>query len=460
MDFPSFQVPDVGHGMTIGTNAVIHVIVSHGVAIGLFFFIWVTELIGYLRRDPVWDRYARFAIVPTAVVITSLGAITGVGIWFTIGTLAPRAASSMLRNFFWPWWLESWDFLLEEIILLCYYLLWEKLSTPRGKLIHLSLGFSYVAAAFVSTLLITGIIGFQLTPDSWLWDQSRWIAWNNPSLWPQTFLRFFGGLTLGSVLAPGLLFFWRKEPDQEKLALFRRRSLRLYGVATIVFFAATLVSWLWYFSRIEPTFRINFRFAILTSHLSQVPHWFWIFLGVSAGLVLLLAVINVVGWRLGAKVVVIPALLGAIALTAGFERMREFMRGPYVMASWLYASEWTAMETARFEDQGLLPQLYWLHASSPNPSARQASHALFGNSCTTCHTAGGLNAIRDRVAGRPPDGIAAIINHTNEMVPWMPPFAGNRDESELMAQYFYDLAHTPSPATPAYYAQPAPEERP
>lgn len=459
MDFPQFQVPSMGHGMTIGSNAVLHVLVSHGIAMGVFFFIWLTELIGYFRRDELWDRYAHWAIVPTAVTITSLGAITGVGIWFTIGTLAPRAASSMLRNFFWPWWVESWDFLLEEIILLCYYLLWEKLRTGRGKLFHLSLGLDYLLGAWISTLLISGIIGFQLTPGTWLWDQSRWIAWDNPSLWPQTFLRFFGGLMLGGVFSTGLLFFWKKEPDPARLAEFGRRSLRLYGLGIVLFGAATIGCWLWYFYSIEPTFRINYLFAILTSHISQTTYWFWVMLGVSAGIVAILALVNLAGWRFGAKLLVVPAILGAIALTAGFERIREFIRGPYVMASWLYASEWTATETARFEDRGMLPRMYWLNISSPEPTVHQSAQALFGHNCMTCHTVEGLNSIRDRVAGRSPDGIAAIINHTREMVPWMPPFAGTRRESELMAAYFYDLARAPAADRLNHYPTHPPEER-
>ena len=36
MQFPVYQVPYAGNGMVIGINAIIHVLVSHGVAIGAF----------------------------------------------------------------------------------------------------------------------------------------------------------------------------------------------------------------------------------------------------------------------------------------------------------------------------------------------------------------------------------------------------------------------------------------
>jgi mono/diheme cytochrome c family protein len=454
MDFPQFQFPGVGHGMTIGSNAVTHVIFSHGVAMGVFFLILLTEIIGYLRRDETWDRYAHFAIVPVTLIITTFGALTGVGIWITIGTLAPRAASSMLRVFFWPWWLESIDFLLEEIILVCYYLLWAKMSAShRGKIAHIGLGVAYLGAAWLSTLLITGIIGFQLTPDGWLWNQSRWIAWDNPSLWPQTWLRFCGGLALGGVLMTGLLFFWRKEPDKDKLARFRTASLRIYGADTLVFAAVVFGCWMWYFHSIDPTFRINYLFAVLTSHISQYPVFFWVFLCVAVGLVVILAIVNLVGWRAGAKVLVIPGIIGAIALTAGFERIREFIRGPYVMASWLYASEWTAKESALQKDEGMLPRAWWFNAAYTGKDPRQAAQTLYSHNCNTCHTMGGLNDIARRVRGRSPDGIAAIVNHTSRMVPWMPPFAGNTRERRIMSAYFYELSQRKEIPNPAQFPQ-------
>lgn len=104
------------------------------------------------------------------------------------------------------------------------------------------------------------------------------------------------------------------------------------------------------------------------------------------------------------------------------------------MAGYMYASELTARKSAMLRDQGMLPQMWWYNAAYQGKDSRQAAQALFSHNCNTCHTIGGLNDIRDRVRGRPPDEIAAIINHTGRMVPWMPPFSGNSRERELMAK--------------------------
>jgi len=42
-----------------------------------------------------------------------VGAVTGVGIWFTIGLIAPEATSNLIHTFVWVWAIE-WVFFLVE----------------------------------------------------------------------------------------------------------------------------------------------------------------------------------------------------------------------------------------------------------------------------------------------------------------------------------------------------------
>ena len=77
------------------------------------------ELLDYVRR------HSRFFILLTLV----FGAITGVGIWFTIGLVHPSATSSLIQLFVWFWAIE-WVFFATEIAAaLVYYYGWDRL--PR-----------------------------------------------------------------------------------------------------------------------------------------------------------------------------------------------------------------------------------------------------------------------------------------------------------------------------------------
>lgn len=183
MDFLLFQVPYLGNGMVIGVNAIVHVIISHGVAIGLMAMIFMAEYIGIRKNSETWENFAKELLKPAVIIITGVGAVTGVGIWFTTSALAPRGIGSMLRVFFWPWFIEWIVFTLEVIAILIYYFHWEKWTDDRKKY-RWYLGLGYFLLASVSAFLITGIMGFMLTSDGWPWDKSFWSAFFNPSFVP------------------------------------------------------------------------------------------------------------------------------------------------------------------------------------------------------------------------------------------------------------------------------------
>ena len=136
---------------------------------------------------------------PAVVVITSVGAVTGVGIWFVTGILAPEGIGSLIHLFFWPWFIEWGAFTSEVILLLFYYYLWDRLAEKHpGRLT--ALGWGYVTMAVISAILISGILGFMLTPAGWPWGQTFDQAYYNPTFAPQVFLRLAGGLAIGSLL--------------------------------------------------------------------------------------------------------------------------------------------------------------------------------------------------------------------------------------------------------------------
>src|SRR5665811_537960 len=175
MEFPLFQVPYLGNGMTIALNAVLHVIISHGLAIGAVAIVALGEYLGVRKASSDWEGFSRDLLKVLIIIITGVGAVTGAGIWFTISALSPRATGSLLRVFFWPWFIEWLVFTAEVVVILTYYFTWDRWTAERKKQ-HVYLGFSYVFFATLSGFFITGILGFMLTSDGWPWDKSFWSA--------------------------------------------------------------------------------------------------------------------------------------------------------------------------------------------------------------------------------------------------------------------------------------------
>lgn len=440
MTFPILHIPGLGDGMTIALDAVLHVCISHGLAIGLVTMIVLFQTLTTLGKGAFWGRIARTLLGPTVVVTTSVGAVTGVGIWFITGALAPEGIGSLIHLFFWPWFIEWGAFTAEVVLLLLYYYSWDRLAETRPGLLT-ALGWGYVAMAVISAILISGILGFMLTPDGWPWGQGFAQAYFNPTFLPQCLLRVSAGLALGALLTVAWTA-WRFDGPAEE----RNRALRLAGMvfcgATLAATAAGFV----YFSRVPLTYLTHWRFAVATSALSQRPGLLPLANGL-AGLCLLAVALAAIFQRPRlCRVLCIPTIVLSLGLVAEFERIREFVRGPYLLPGAMFANQIPMAENLAVaaKQQAFLPRLRWLNDAGGQPPETVAAKALFAANCGVCHTESGLNGISQRLAGRSLDGINAIAGLTQDLAPFMTPFTGSERERLLLAGYLYTLANKDS----------------
>ncbi len=433
MEFPIYQFPYLGNGMAIGLDAVLHVILSHGFAIGSFSFVLMAEFWAWRKGLPAWEEFAHRLIKFLAIVITAVGAITGVGIWFFISVLEPRGTASLLRVFFWAWFIEWIAFTSEVISLLIYYFTWDR-WTGKRRPIHMLVGLTHTGMAIFSAVLITGILGFMMTPDGWPWNRTFWAAFFNPTYFPMLILRLGSAFALGSVITAIFLLFTHSE------AGFRRDFLSLLGKVGLVGMAVAALGGLWYWSMVPSAFKTYAPYAILTSRLSQQPAVIWIANGIFALSLLALLLLALAKAGRVVKWLAVPVLIACIVMVVEFERTREFVRGPYIMPGYMYANQVLLTEAPYYTQAGLLPNSYWYLSTTRASSLTDQGAYLFGQNCSVCHTIGGLNDMVARVKGRSQDGIYVIINHTHEMVPFMAPFSGTDQERQALAQFLFELS--------------------
>ena len=102
MNYPVWDVPIIGSSWVIGGIAIFHVLISH-FAIGGGFYLPLAERKALREGSDDWMRvlkgHDKFFLVLTAV----FGAVTGVGIWFSIGLASPEATSTLIHNFVFGW---------------------------------------------------------------------------------------------------------------------------------------------------------------------------------------------------------------------------------------------------------------------------------------------------------------------------------------------------------------------
>jgi cytochrome bd-type quinol oxidase subunit 1 len=215
LNYPVWEV-GFGGGLLVALVATVHVFVAH-FAVGGGLFLVVTEAGARRRGDAEllgWvRRHSRFFALFTLVV----GAVTGVGIWFTIGLVHPAGTSALIHLFVWVWGIEWALFLVEIASALVYQASWDRVDART----HLAIGWIYFVSSWLSLAVVNGILSFMLTPGAWLQTRALADAFWNPGYLPSLLLR-----TLAAVAFAGLYVFataWR-EPLRLRARLARRAA--------------------------------------------------------------------------------------------------------------------------------------------------------------------------------------------------------------------------------------------
>ena len=127
MNYPVWQLDFAGGGFLIAVIATVHVYVSH-FAVGGGLFLVLTEMMGLRKKDPdileYVRRHSKFFLLLTMV----FGAVTGVGIWFTIALLSPAATSVLIHHFVFGFAAEWVFFLIEIVALFIYYYTFDRMD--------------------------------------------------------------------------------------------------------------------------------------------------------------------------------------------------------------------------------------------------------------------------------------------------------------------------------------------
>ena len=233
MNYPVWQLGFPG-GLLIAAVAVLHVFISH-FAVGGGAYLVLTERRAYARNDSELLGYVRRHSKFFALLTVVLGAVTGVGIWFTIGLVSPEATSSLIHTFVWGWAIEWVFFFVEIAAALIYAYNWDTLDRQT----HLIIGWIYFIAAWASLVVINGIITYMLTPGRWLETRNFWDGFFNPTYWPSLCIRTAMAVGLAGIF--GLVTAMR-EPSP-----LRERVVRWSGWWLVLGIASLLPLSRWYF---------------------------------------------------------------------------------------------------------------------------------------------------------------------------------------------------------------------
>ncbi len=484
MNYPVWGLP--APGLLIAAVAILHVFISH-FAVGGGLFLVLAETKARREGDPALLGFVRALSRGFVLLTLVLGALTGVGIWFTIALVQPQATSALVTTFVWAWAIE-WVFFATEIAAaMVYYYGWDRLDAKT----HLRVGWVYFISAWASLAVIAGILAFMLTSGDWVRTRGFADGFFNPTYLPMVALRTAVAVGLAGLY---VLFAASFLKDADLKARIARWSATRWIAPAAVLIPLTL---LWYLSvaagagvAVAETLgaKAATPAALLAAVFGTVSTGQPIVRGAArvavAGAVLLvvasLALVALRARRFGRLEAGALMVLG-IASMGGSEWVREGLRKPWVIDRYMFVNgvRVGGPDRAAAEDpfaldalarRGVLATSPWavvpiayrpgdpsfegLAAAERAALEAEAGREVFKLECAACHTVRAHLGVLRLVRGKSTAAITAILDATatpvtadGEPASWsdpgvrvatwlgrrMPPFAGTEAEKRALA---------------------------
>ena len=436
--YPVWQIPAIGSALVIAFIASFHILPSH-LATSAFWFNVYVENKAYKQNRPELLEFIKKYVLTILIFSFVFGSLSGVGIWYSVTVSNPKGISALIHNYVWGWATEWVFFIIEVVAIYVYYYTFGKVD----KKTHLTIGLIYALSAWISMIVITGILAFMLSPGKWLKTGGFFNGFFNPTYVPQLLMRtsfMFAVAALYAIVVAATL-------KNKEVKSFIIRKASLWGIA------GTLLGsgfFLWYYKALPDAAR---EVAGMTPLIPEImPH---IVLG--SLIVLMLWFIFTLIKPNWAKLV--PGVIAILLLLAGIfsaESMRERVRKPYVIDHYMYSNQIIANDMsakhvksnlAAIDAQGILHYSYFVPAGLRDINSSnmlQAGKVIAEIECSACHTlqADGwlrpLPAMVKKAGLSTVDDAQALIGFLNAF-PYMPQFAGTDMEKKALAVYLVSL---------------------
>lgn len=455
-DYPIFEMPVIGQRMLMAINAIIHVYVSHGGAVGGSVVLALLAIWAHKRGDLAAYKMTFKVLMVFFIISTSVGALTGIGMWIHANILSPNAIGGLIRVFFWKWFIEWIVFNFEVVLLLLWFMTWKKNElTPEGRAKSNRLGVYYAIASWLTMVIITAILAFMLTPN---FEGQPWVdpevfpgnvdynnALFNPTWGPSLAFRTFSSIAFAAALA--IMWTWiigtfSSNPEDKDA---KPRMIKFLATIMVVTVPIGVVFGYWYLSVIPESALSMIPTAMMTREFEdKFDLMYTIVIGV--GVVVLLTTIIAYFSPKRMPYVAASAMVIAFLVFWGYEeRVREFIRKPYIIYNYMYSNGIRPTDVPYLNKVGVLKHATFIEdekkiINEDKSNLIEVGHSIYLIECRICHTDNGINGLKSLTKGWSKEAIAARLNNLpGGGTPYMPPFVGTQEEKQALASYIHSL---------------------
>jgi hypothetical protein len=438
----------------IAMIAILHVFINHGLAVGFIPYITWLEQKGVANAgkdqitDLAWDNLIYKKMKVAFIITTTIGAMTGVGIWFSVALVSPASIGSLIRVFYWAWFIEWLVFVTEVVLILIYFLTWKNSNKSlKAKLRHIKFGWFLSIFSWITMAIIVAILGFMMDPGNWNNEQTLLNGFTNPIYLPQLLFRTPTAMLVAGVF--GMLLTTLFAPKGSEM---RAKAIKYASKWILVWTPLVIIGAIYYWNVMPNAMKDNMSTAVGSMEFSQYYNLLKYFIIGAASLSIILALF---AFKLPKKInfayVIVPCLF-VFGFLGIFERVREFIRKPYVIGNYMYSNLLREEDYPLYKKDGILPYMTYTSVTEITEENKVlAGRDIFMNTCSRCHTANpnGVNSItyvfeRMYGFGKPLDenSMAAYIPNMHNGRTFMPPFPGNKKELNALVAYIKQLQQT------------------
>ena len=455
-DYPIFEMPVIGQRMLMAINAIIHVFVSHGGAVGGSIVLVLLAIWAHKRNDLAAYNLTFKLLMVFFIITTSVGALTGIGMWIHANILSPNAIGGLIRVFFWKWFTEWIVFNFEVILLLIWFMTWKKnATTQEGRAKSNKIGIFYAASSWLTMVIITAILAFMLTPN---FSGQPWVdpevfpghvnynnALFNPTWGPSLAFRTFASIAFAASLA--IMWTWligafSPNPEDKEA---KPRVIKFLSKIMIITVPLAIVFGYWYLSIIPEAAKSMIPTAVMTRAFADK---FDVMYSIIIGIGVVVFITTIIAYYAPKRMpyIAASAMVIAFLLFWGYEeRVREFIRKPFIIYNYMYSNGIRPTDVPYLNKVGILKHAIFideknkvLKADGSNMEA--VGHSVFQIECRICHTQNGINGLKSLTKGWSKEAIRARLNNLpGGGTPFMPPFVGTDQEKDALAAYLHSL---------------------
>lgn len=455
-DYPIFEMPVIGQRMLMAINAIIHVFVSHGGAVGGSVVLALLAIWAHKRGDLAAYKMTFKILMVFFIISTSVGALTGIGMWIHANILSPNAIGGLIRVFFWKWFTEWIVFNFEVVLLLMWFMTWKKNeNTVEGREKSNRLGVYYAIASWLTMVIITAILAFMLTPN---FDGQPWVdpevfpgnvdynnALFNPTWGPSLAFRTFSSIAFAAALA--IMWTWiigtfSKNPEDNDA---KPRIIKFLATIMMVTVPLAIVLGYWYLSVIPESAKAMIPTAMMTREFEDKFDAMYTIIMATGGVVLLTTIIAYFKPK-NMPYIAASAMVIAFLVFWGYEeRVREFIRKPYLIYNYMYSNGIRPTDVPYLNKVGVLNHAIFIEEDKKvikedRSNLVEVGRSVFLIECRICHTENGINGLKSLTKGWSQEAIRARLNNLpGGGTPYMPPFVGTDTEKDALAAYIHSL---------------------